>query len=265
MSPETEHSAETQTLTLPTATLLTSLVTAPTARPRHPSWDAASARGPRTVNADSSAAHTDPGTGLTAFAVADGVGDSERAMRAARLSAEVAAATAARLGPEQGLLAAQRELLRVAPEADGGDSVLVVAVPGVGPQGTWCDVAWVGDSRAYLFNGRVLAQLTVDHTVAEYHRARRQPVTPRMEHLVTTSVRTLRPELIGRTSTGLSRGRLLLCSDGVHRMFDLAGLRAALDSPEPPAAVAAGLVAGAHARGGRDNATALVAEHPANR
>lgn len=138
------------------------------------SWWAASERGPRRINADASATHREPTTGRRAFAVADGVGDSARAAAAARLAARTAALVAARFGPVAGILAAQRAVLAFAPAADGGDSVLVVAVP----DGRSCDVAWVGDCRAYHANGRVLERITTDHTVAEYYVSRGLPVTP---------------------------------------------------------------------------------------
>jgi serine/threonine protein phosphatase PrpC len=136
----------------------------------------------------------------------------------------------------------------------------VVAVP----DGLSCDVAWVGDCRAYHSNGRVLEQVTVDHTLAEHYRSRGAAVTPRMEHLVTTSVRTVAPERIGTSRTGLARGRLLLCSDGVHKPLAATELRATIDLPESPERITALLVAAALAAGGRDNATALVVDHVAD-
>ncbi len=215
-------------------------------------WHAATALGGRTVNADAIAAYTDPATGRSAFVVADGVGDSEAAAHAARLAADVAAVAAVTEGARGSILAAARAL------PDEGDCVLVVAVP----DALSCDVAWVGDCRAYHSNGRVLEQITVDHTVAEYYRSRGGRVLPRMEHLVTTSVRTVVPERIGTSRTGLTRGRLLLCSDGVHKPLPATRLRATIDRPESPERVAALLVAAAMAAGGRDNATALVVDHP---
>lgn len=222
-------------------------------RQRH----AVSDRGARTVNADSTAVHTDPVTGRTAYVVADGVGDTEAAAMAAQLAARVAAEVAVTEGAGQAVLAAQRALLAAAPDEDGGDCVLVVAVP----HEFSCDVAWVGDCRAYHSNGRILEQITVDHTVAEYFRARNQPVVPRMEHLVTTSVRTVRPDRIGTTRTGMAGGRLLLCSDGVHKPLSAGVVRSVLDQPTDPASVAETLVAEALAVGGTDNATALVVDH----
>jgi protein phosphatase len=224
-----------------------------------PHWDQTSERGPRQVNADATAVHTDPETGVTAYVVADGVGDDLVAARTATIAAELAARIAAVQGPVAGILAAQ-EVVRA--NDDGGDCVLVVAVPGVGSTRTGCDVAWVGDCRAYHWNGRILEQITNDHTVAEYFRGRNQTTTPRMEHLVTTSVRTAAEERIGRTRTSIASSRLLLCTDGVHKLVDMSTIRTVLDQPIPPAGAASTLVSTARELGSRDNATALVIDPP---
>jgi PPM family protein phosphatase len=220
-------------------------------------WHATSLRGPRRVNADSTASYRDPATGRTGYVVADGVGDSERATLAAQLAARTAAAVAVTDGPLQAILAAQSALLAAAPGQDDGDCVLVVAVPGEFS----CDVAWVGDCRAYHSNGRILEQITVDHTVAEYYRSRGMAVTPRMEHLVTTSVRTVKAERIGTSHTGLAGGRLLLCSDGVHKSLSVREIRTAVDQPITPEQTSDLLVGTALIGGGRDNATAMVIDH----
>jgi protein phosphatase len=220
-------------------------------------WHAATDRGPRAVNADASAAHRDPVTGRWAFVVADGVGDSAAAASAAQIAAHTAAVTASTQGALAGVSAAQRALLSTAPGEDDGDCVLTVVVP----DEFSCDVAWVGDCRVYYSNGRVIEQVTVDHTVAEYFRSRNQPVTPRMEHLVTTSIRTVRPERIGTTRTSIGVGRLLLCSDGVHKSLSGIDIRTILDQPAGAEHTAELLVDMALGVGGRDNATALVVEH----
>src|SRR3569833_1540568 len=108
---------------------------------------------------------------------------------------------------------------------------------------------------AYAADGTTLGRLTTDHTLAEYFRARHQPVTPRMEHVVTTSVRTAGPEEIGTAET--SCVGLLLTSDGVHTPLTGSGLRAVLARPGTGAAE---LVEAALARGGSDNATAVYVE-----
>jgi protein phosphatase len=135
--------------------------------------------------------------------------------------------------------------------------VLAVVVP---DQTGMCDIAWVGDCRVYYSSGAALTQLTEDHTVARYFRARNEPVTPRMEHLVTTSARTLRRDLVGTTRACVGSGRLLLCSDGVYRPLSHAMLRAILDRSGSVGEAADDLVHTAALLGGHDNGTAIVVE-----
>ncbi|WP_327141746.1 PP2C family protein-serine/threonine phosphatase [Nocardia sp. NBC_01327] len=221
---------------------------------------AVSRLGLRNINADAVATVTDRQTGRAAFVVADGVGDHLAAARAARIVARVAARVAVTQGARAGILAAQAELLRELPEA-AADSVLVVAVlPADGQPDGPCDIAWVGDCRAYRWNGRVLHLLTTDHTVAEYFRARGHVPMPGMGHLVTTSARTVRPEDIGHAATGTSTGRLLLCSDGVGKRLEMADIKSLLAEDGSASHAATALVQTALDGGGRDNTTALVVD-----
>ncbi|MGO4613889.1 PP2C family serine/threonine-protein phosphatase [Nocardia sp. 2YAB30] len=223
--------------------------------------DSASRRGLRSINADAVAVATDAVTGATAFVVADGVGDHLLAARAARMVASTAARVGARDGARAGILVAQQELLDEFPEPSA-DSVLVVAVlPAAGQPDRPCEVAWVGDCRAYRWNGRVLHQITTDHTVAELWRARGLVPPPRMNHLVTTSARTVRPADIGYAATGSSTGRLLLSTDGVHKPLGIATIKSLLADGNTTGTIANTLVDTALRTGGTDNATALVADY----
>ncbi|MFE0027710.1 PP2C family protein-serine/threonine phosphatase [Amycolatopsis sp. NPDC059021] len=212
-------------------------------------WHTASARGPRANNADAVGAYAVKGGPGLAFALADGVGDSPAAARAARTAAATAARANIADGPVAAILAAQRAVHALGGD---GDAVLVVAMPAA----TGYRIAWVGDVRAYAWDGVLLSQLTTDHTLAQYFRARHQPTTPRMEHMVTTSVRTTHPHEIG-TAELTGSGGLLLSSDGVHKTVPLATMQHILADP---AGSAQGLVDRAMALGGTDNATALFVE-----
>ncbi|MDT8914526.1 serine/threonine protein phosphatase [Amycolatopsis sp. PS_44_ISF1] len=173
---------------------------------------------------------------------------------APRAPARTAVAAAARTPPAEGPVAAILNAQRALRELGGtGDAVLVVAMPFAGGY----RIAWVGDARAYAWHGGMVRRLTVDHTLAEYFRSRHQPCTPRMEHLVTTSVRTAKPHEIGTSE--VVGGGLLLTSDGVHKVLPPATIDRLLADPEHGAAA---LVETAIAVGGSDNATALFVEPP---
>ncbi|GAA4875006.1 PP2C family protein-serine/threonine phosphatase [Actinomycetospora straminea] len=213
-------------------------------------------RGPRRHHADAAAAHRGA-TGRLAVAVADGVGDAEAAGFAARLVADHAVRVAVLEGrPDLALLAAH-DLLVSTHDLVPGDAAAVVALaPGAGDP-RW-RLAWVGDCRALAWDGRSLRTLTADHTVAAAMRAHGVPVHPRLENVLTTSVRTVRPHEVGIAVVD-DPGTLLLVSDGVHRSVRAPALAAALAAGGGPAAQAERVLALAAEAGTTDNATVLVA------
>jgi protein phosphatase len=236
---------------------------------------ACSGRGLRLHNADATATYHDSATGQYAFVVADGIGDTEAAAHAARLAASVAARTVSRPSPTSAvsqtgtvnaLLAARAAVRAWVPDDPAGlagDTVLVVATLLPPHLGGGFSVAWAGDSRAYLWNGTSLTQLTTDQTVAEYFRSRGQPAAPRMEHVVTNSVRLSTPGTIGHITTGGTRGtpgRLVLTTDGVHGKLDHEELGEIIGGAGDSRATATRLVLSALHAGGTDNATALVVD-----
>ncbi len=196
-------------------------------------------QGARAVNADAVAsAHG-------VVALADGVGDSADAVRAALTAVTAAVSVPPAAGPSAALAAAQTAVL-----AADGDAVLVVAQPFAGGY----RIGWVGDVRAYAWNGVTLRQLTSDHTLAQYFRDHGEPVTPRMEHLVTASVRTASPSRHGYVE---APGRLLLTTDGVHKTLSHEAMAEIMRTSANPAEA---LVRATVAAGGRDNATAVVVD-----
>jgi protein phosphatase len=201
-----------------------------------PAWRTASDRGAREVNADAvAAAHG-------VVALADGIGDDLTAAHAALQAATAAVSVPAAAGPVAALSAAHEALL-------AGDCVLVVAQPFHGGY----RIGWVGDVRAYAWDGRELRQLTTDHTLAQYFRDHGGDITPRMEHLVTTSVHTASASRYGATET--SATSLVLTTDGVHRTLTAEAMTTILRHASNPAEA---LVQAAHMAGARDNATAVV-------
>lgn len=215
----------------------------------------ASRQGPRRHQADAAAAHRGAG-GRLAVAVADGVGDAEAAGFAARLVADHAVRVAALEGRPDTAVLAVHDLLVSTRDLVPGDAAVVVALAPGGGDPRW-RLAWVGDCRALAWDGRTLRTLTSDHTVAATLRAAGVSVHPRLEHVLTTSARTVGPQEVG-TAVASDPGVLLLVSDGVHRSVpgpDLAAALAAGGSARERAERVVGL---AEAAGATDNATALV-------
>ncbi len=208
-------------------------------------WDTASRQGGRRFNADAVGAARD-GDGMV-FALADGIGDSMWAAEAARVASDVAVRTPQLAGPVEAILAAQRALHSM---HTGGDCVMVVAM---GDQ-----IAWVGDVRAYGWDGAQLVQLTSDQTLAEYFRSHDAIPTPRMEHVVTNSLRNTRPDQIGLV-TARNCTSILLTSDGVHKTLSPDLIEGILAETGTSALTRVStLVETAIVMGATDNSTALL-------
>jgi protein phosphatase len=224
-----------------------------------PSWTAA-ARGPRRHQADATARFERHGR--VALAVADGVGDSAGAALAARAAADHAVRMAVLDGRADLAVLAVRDVLLAAGPFVPGDAALTLALsPAPGSVGGSWTVAWVGDCRAWSWDGNAVHPLTRDHTIASEMRGAGVAAAPRLEHVLTTSVRTVG----GATEIGLvavpAPATVVLASDGVHRRIDPARF-ARLVGHVPAPVLARTLVDSAVAAGTRDNATALVVDIP---
>ena len=142
------------------------------------------------------------------------------------------------------------------PERSGMGTTIVVLLV----EGHRIVVGHVGDSRAYLWRGGALHQVTEDHTWlnaiedAGDEDLQNHP----LRHVLTNGIgmgADLSPSV---TERDLAAGdRWLLCSDGVHGFLDQAALQGALNTPVARDA-AAEIVSKALAAETTDNATAVV-------
>ena len=109
--------------------------------------------------------------------------------------------------------------------------------------------AHVGDSRLYRLRGELLEQLTQDHVWE----------TPGMSHVLKRAL-GLDTHVMPDFGDGelLAGDRFLLVSDGVWEPLGEQALHRLLQLQPAPEFAAPALVREAHARGGQDNATALV-------
>lgn len=127
-------------------------------------------------------------------------------------------------------------------------------------------VAHVGDSRAYLLEGRVLYRLTRDHTLAEALRdggidvpaeAAQSGPAGVLVNAIGGGSEDLAVDVITRPL--VPGAVLLLATDGVTRYLDDQELADRLAASDEVAAIVRGLVATANERGGDDNITCVVA------
>ncbi|CRK59180.1 Serine/threonine protein phosphatase [Alloactinosynnema sp. L-07] len=212
-------------------------------------------------NTDAVATAVDDTTGRAAFALADGLGDNRDIAMTARIAAR-AAADAAVGGPAvAGLHGAKVALSDIAPWEPIGDVVMVVAVAMADIDGGGWDIAWFGDSRAYLRDGG-LRQLTTDHTLGQIVRDANGPadVAARHDETVCTTVVGSGLSVAGMTRTWGEHPRLLLISDGLHRALPAAAISTAADRYQHPSELAARITDFAQLNGGTDNATAVVVD-----
>lgn len=129
------------------------------------------------------------------------------------------------------------------------------------------EIAWVGDSRAYMLQKGSLRQLTHDHSLIQ-RWVDAGIVTP--EDAKRHTMRNVLTQALGVTDiksleietqrVALSSGtRILLCSDGLTGEVSDAEIATVLGAPDQSAQQCAdSLVAAALARGGSDNITAIV-------
>lgn len=205
-----------------------------------------------------------------ALVVADGMGGHAGGGVASRLAVERAAhvlRTGAVATAVDAVLAANAAVVEGAraggPALHGMGTTLVVLRIAQG----LLDLAWVGDSRAYLLRAGRLRQLSHDHThvqdlvdaglisaaAAEHHPQR---------HVLTRTVGT--PGL-ARDDVGVLRmparagDRVLLCSDGLTGELGEHSLVACLQGQSDDNVATASLIDRALRAGGRDNITVALA------
>lgn len=207
---------------------------------------------------------------LGLWVIADGMGGHQRGEVASAIVIDSMAA-AIRQGDslEQAVQVANQAIIAAAcldPASQGMGST-VVAVRFVGAD---YELAWVGDSRAYLLSPEVIRPLSKDHSWVQVMQDAGQLSAAEAKNHPRKNVITQCLGQVGlELEVGLRRGRLqgaerlLLCSDGLHgevsdsRLLQLgrgAGLEEVVDE----------LIAAANGAGGKDNISCvLLALEPA--
>jgi serine/threonine protein phosphatase PrpC len=128
------------------------------------------------------------------------------------------------------------------------------------------EIAWVGDSRAYLWRNGALSALTRDHSFLEMLRTQEnlteeQLRTHPSRHLVTRTLGIGSPEPSVAKLPLQRRDWLILCSDGLNDELEDREIAEILRSHRQPESATEALIEAALAKGGRDNVSAVVVEY----
>jgi PPM family protein phosphatase len=206
----------------------------------------------------------DPELGL--WLVADGVGGhSFGEVASALVKTTVAKAYAAGESLTESVrkahLAVLEELGEQKEALGMGSTVVALAI-----KGQHYEIAWVGDSRAYLWDGENIQQLTRDHThvsdlVDGGIISKAEAVSHPERHVLTQSIGVfadmeLKPGLLsGEVAPGQ---QFLLCSDGLTDELTDLSIAGQLRRYTTPQAQVDGLLNSALAAGGKDNVTIVV-------
>ncbi len=125
-------------------------------------------------------------------------------------------------------------------------------------------LAHVGDSRCYLYRGREIECLTLDHSVENEAKARRAKgeliwVNEQHRNALTRCIGQSTPlEVDVSTRTIMPKDRYLFCSDGVTRLVREEELAEHLSRDDMPADILHDLIELTNVRGGLDNATGVL-------
>lgn len=201
------------------------------------------------------------------LAVADGMGGA----KAGEVAAQVAVDSISRLGGESGaedvrtaLEGANRAIRRMARD-DADKSGMGTTMTAALLRDGRLDVVHVGDSRAYLWRGSTLTQITEDHSVVA-ELVRRGSITPEeAEHhphrnVITRALGAEAEVSADLTSADLVDGDVvLICSDGLSSYVAEAAIAEVLGVSATLAEAARGLVRRANDAGGADNVTVVLA------
>lgn len=220
---------------------------------------AASRQGTSADNADAVAVERLP-TGAVAVAVVDGIGHGEDVIKCSWLLAEVAARAGARRGVLAGLMSAGTLITQPGPEVVAPDAVGVLAVVSTDADD---DVAigWVGDCRAYGWDGFELRQFTTDATVGEQLRANGVALELAADHDNWVRATFGRAVIASIFQAWIPDDLVILCSDGVPGHIPHAALvELVRQHGDDPQALADAIVAAAQEdeEGYRDDVTVVV-------
>jgi protein phosphatase len=222
----------------------------------------------RECNEDSYLA--DPELGL--WIVADGLGgEADGEVASAIVVAHVVERVRAGLPLDQAITTAHTAVLEAVREGRGKAGMGSTAV-GAHIRENVYQIAWIGDSRAYLWDGRHIARLTRDHSFVQElvdSGALREEVAALHPYrnvltrcLGSSDGSSVRVDTV--TGELYRDDRILLCSDGLTGELSDADIEAVFAAGQGVQETVDRLIEGALERGGSDNVTVLAIAAPAD-
>lgn len=220
----------------------------------------------RQVNEDNFCVSPDIGL----FAVADGMGGHRGGRAASRITVEN---LAGHIKKGNSLTRAIEDIHHDILQAAASDPALngmgstVVAMKTVNDR---YDIAWVGDSRAYAWDGTTLKQLTRDHSYVQYlleegHITSQEAHDHPQRNIILQALGAQdMKDVVPDKISGICRENeiILLCSDGLTTEVDDAGIAAILSREMSLQDAADRLVEAAISNGGSDNITVILVAAP---
>jgi serine/threonine protein phosphatase PrpC len=208
----------------------------------------------------------DPDLGL--LVVADGVGGHHSGEVASALTIEVLRREISAGSDLASAIQMANNEVKAGVEIGKGKAGMATTVVALRLTGDQYELAWVGDSRAYLWDGQ-LKLLTRDHSFVEAQLAAGQITleearTHPRRHVILQAI-GLQKE--GSVEIGSNSGRLgagntlLLCSDGVTDPLDNEQLSHLIGRGTPAQDTSSSLVNTALQCGGKDNSTAVIVQY----
>jgi protein phosphatase len=174
-------------------------------------------------------------------------------------------------GVKTSIQAAHAAIVQAAREGKGPDHMgsTIVALKSTGAEYL---VAWVGDSRSYLWNGKLL-QLSRDHSLVQsmIDSGKLTADSPKADNIRNVITQCLGPPNDGVprvdtvTGTWKAGDKVLLCSDGLHGELGDDVINAIITEQQQAGdqSIVEALVDAALQAGGSDNITAVIVSAPA--
>jgi len=167
-----------------------------------------------------------PDLGL--WLIADGMGGHDAGEVAAGIARDFICDAVAHGKPLKAAIAQAHHAVKNAASNNIGSPGMGTTVVALRVHGIQYEVAWVGDSRAYVWSDSKLSQLSIDHSYVQSlvdagEITREEMATHAQRNVITQSlgVSTLDDVLVDSVSGTLQPGaKILLCSDGLTDFVD---------------------------------------------